>query len=516
MGLENKKKIIIIGAGISGMSAGIYALDNGYDVQIYEKHSIVGGQCTGWNRNGVYIDGCAHWIVGTNPNSLLFPLWKHVGAFDENSIIYDTEFFSKYDIDGTIITFYASLEKLKEELLRVAPEDKKQIKRIINGIKAYQHVQIPVKKPLDKMNLFELTKFGINMLPMVFHYIYYKHISVEEYIKKFKSETLRKLFLRIINKNYNIHTLFYIMQTLSRNDAGVVEGGSRQFAFNIKNNYLKNGGKLFLNKTVKEIIIEKNVAKGIVLEDGSKVFADYVIASGDMYHILNDLLKNNYFDRDFNQKITKRNYNPLITCMLFSYKVNIRMNNYPKMINFAINNIEIADTIINNITIRNHAFDDSINKNENTTLTVLVDVNDTTYDYFKNMDASTYLSVKNRIGDLIKEEIINYLKIDNNSISLIDVATPLTYNRYTNAYKGSYMSFLTTKRTKGLMRKGLIKGLKNFVIAGQWIMPPGGLPIALFSGKHAIYRICRMDKKIFIDLDEDNLIKNTIKVKSLT
>ena len=69
MNLNNKKKIVIIGAGISGMTAGIFALDNGFDVEIYEKHIIAGGQCTGWNRNNVYIDGCAHWIVGTNPNS---------------------------------------------------------------------------------------------------------------------------------------------------------------------------------------------------------------------------------------------------------------------------------------------------------------------------------------------------------------------------------------------------------------------------------------------------------------
>ena len=44
------------------------------------------------------------------------------------------------------------------------------------------------------------------------------------------------------------------------------------------------------------------------------------------------------------------------------------------------------------------------------------------------------------------------------------------------------------------MRKGLIKGLKNFAMGGQWIMPPGGLPIALFSGKYATIRICKMAK----------------------
>ena len=82
-----KKKIIIIGAGIAGMSAGIYGLDNDYDVTIYEKHNIVGGQCTGWVRDKVYIDGCAHWIVGTNVESDLYPLWRHVNAFNENTLI---------------------------------------------------------------------------------------------------------------------------------------------------------------------------------------------------------------------------------------------------------------------------------------------------------------------------------------------------------------------------------------------------------------------------------------------
>jgi hypothetical protein len=52
------------------------------------------------------------------------------------------------------------------------------------------------------------------------------------------------------------------------------------------------------------------------------------------------------------------------------------------------------------------------------------------------------------------------------------------------------------------MRPGLIKGLKNFVIAGQWIMPPGGLPIALFSGKHAAYRITKMAGKRFLNKEE--------------
>ena len=403
---SNKKKVIIIGAGISGMTAGIYALDNGYDVTIYERHSIVGGQCTGWDRKGAYIDGCAHWIVGTNPNSDFYPIWRHLGAFDSNTTIFETEYFTKFDIDGEVVTFYADLEKLEQEFLRVAPEDKRQIRRFINGIKAYKFTKVPTKKPLDHMNIFEWMVYGIQLLPMAFHFAYYKHTSVKHYAKKFKSPILKEVFRRFMNGKYNIHSLVYIMKSLAMRDAGI------QVSF----------------------------------------------------------------------KLTK----PLFA--------------YPKMVNFAIKPYKLANMTIDNITIRNHSFDNTLNKS-GATLTVLLHSNDSVYSFLSALGRKDYLKEKEKLGLHLLDEICKYVKLTNEDIELIDVSTPLTYERYTNAYHGSYMSFITTRKSKGLMRKGLIKGLNNFAMAGQWIMSPGGLPIALFSGKFAAIRICKMDNKKFVDLD---------------
>ena len=129
LGNLTKKKIIIIGAGLSGLTAGIYCLDNGFDVEIYEKHSIPGGECTGWTRRGQYIDGCAHWIVGTNPRSELYPLWEHIGAFENNPAIFKTEYISKFTLDdGRVFTFWSDLSKLQNEMLEFFPEDKKNIR----------------------------------------------------------------------------------------------------------------------------------------------------------------------------------------------------------------------------------------------------------------------------------------------------------------------------------------------------------------------------------------------------
>ena len=50
------KRIVVIGGGVSGMSAGIYARINGFDTVICEKHSTVGGNLCGWTRDGYHID----------------------------------------------------------------------------------------------------------------------------------------------------------------------------------------------------------------------------------------------------------------------------------------------------------------------------------------------------------------------------------------------------------------------------------------------------------------------------
>ncbi len=46
------KSIIIIGAGMGGLSAGCYGQMNGYNTQIFEMHTLPGGQCAFWKRKG--------------------------------------------------------------------------------------------------------------------------------------------------------------------------------------------------------------------------------------------------------------------------------------------------------------------------------------------------------------------------------------------------------------------------------------------------------------------------------
>ena len=58
------RKIVIIGGGLAGLSAGCYALKNDYQTTIVEHNAALGGVCTAWERPPYVIDGCIHWLTG--------------------------------------------------------------------------------------------------------------------------------------------------------------------------------------------------------------------------------------------------------------------------------------------------------------------------------------------------------------------------------------------------------------------------------------------------------------------
>ena len=98
------KKVAIIGAGISGLTAGIYLQKAGIPTEIYEKNQIPGGQCTGWKREGYFIDNCIHWLTGTREGSGLHELWKEVGALGQGVELYHKEKFYTSELDGETLT----------------------------------------------------------------------------------------------------------------------------------------------------------------------------------------------------------------------------------------------------------------------------------------------------------------------------------------------------------------------------------------------------------------------------
>ena len=126
------KHIVVIGAGVAGLSAASYLARNGYRVTVVEKHSLPGGLCTSWKRGGYTIDYCIHWLMGSREGTQFYSMWQELGAFTNADgspveIVNFDQFTTLGLSNGDSLCLSSDLEQLKESLLALAPEDAKQI-----------------------------------------------------------------------------------------------------------------------------------------------------------------------------------------------------------------------------------------------------------------------------------------------------------------------------------------------------------------------------------------------------
>jgi phytoene desaturase len=76
----NEKSIIVIGAGLAGLSTGIFAQMNGYQSRIFEHHSQPGGVAAAWRRGDYLIDGGIHLLMGHREGTGLHQLYGQLGG----------------------------------------------------------------------------------------------------------------------------------------------------------------------------------------------------------------------------------------------------------------------------------------------------------------------------------------------------------------------------------------------------------------------------------------------------
>ena len=141
---QSAKSVAIVGGGIAGLCAGIYAQMNGYRSHIYEMHSLPGGLMTAWERKGYTIDYCIHWLVGSSPSSSMHKLWREVGLLRDTQTV-DLEIWYQYeDADGNVVTFWRDVDRLEAHLCELSPADTELIKRMLADVRRLSRADMPV------------------------------------------------------------------------------------------------------------------------------------------------------------------------------------------------------------------------------------------------------------------------------------------------------------------------------------------------------------------------------------
>jgi phytoene dehydrogenase-like protein len=159
--------------------------------------------------------------------------------------------------------------------------------------------------------------------------------------------------------------------------------------------------------------------------------------------------------------------------------------------------IQIGEDTITHLDAMIYNFDPTLAPQGKTVITAMLP---THYKYWQQLDADganeeQYKAEKERIALEVMDRLEEFLPGLKEKVEMADVATPLTFERYTGNWQGSFEGWLPTP---GAMMKPISKtlpGLRNFYMAGQWVQPGGGLPSGVMTGQQVINMIRKKTKK---------------------
>lgn len=491
---KNVKKVLIIGAGISGLTAGSYLQRAGYHTEIYEAHNLPGGLCTSWQRKDYLFDGCIHSTLAPSEKYKLNQWFGELIDFNQIQYHYFEELSRIRFENGQEFVFYTDPDKLLQELLKIAPEDETFIHSLIKSVKAFAKYDLQMAKPIELWNPLDYYLRQFITAPYIRHLTRWSK-SLKETLCQCNNLYLKQIINQDFFTRYPVYFFLLSLGQLYNKSAGYPIGGSLNIARQLENTYIRLGGKIHYQSPVEKILIENNKARGIVLNNGAtKVDTDLVISAADGYTTIFKLLEGKYTDKKIRKRYEEHPKWPSV--ILVSLGVARSFSDTPSLIDLRLEKpLEIdpqTQTDMAPVTIYN--FDPTLAPSGKTCLRVILHTHN--YGYWSELRTNqhdTYIREKDRIGNAMVEILDQNLGNIKNKLEVMDVATPATFERYTHNWQGSIQGWEWLPGLIPELFSKTLPGLKNFYMTGQWVMPGGGVAGAFLNARDLVRIICAKD-----------------------
>lgn len=487
------KKIVIIGGGVAGLSAGIYGRMNGYDTEIIEMHTVPGGQCTAWDRKGYRFDYCLHWLVGTAAGPF-HDVWRETGVLTDTVKVIDHEVHTKiFDEEGNEFILYTNIDRWEKYLIDFAPEDAVTIRKMCADMRRGA-LLIPFADPPELRSVLDYVRAICKMPSAIMLMMQYGNKSCRDYFQKlnFRNKRLVFFFDNLYGgRDFSALAFLMMLGWFYRKNAGYLVGGSLPMVERMTGKYRSLGGKLTLGKMVKNIIVENGTATAVALTDGTEIKADYVVSAADGHSTLYSMLEGKYLSEQIEDAYANW---PLFTPLVqVSFGIDKEVpTGFPVQTILAKGSRIGTTQLDSGYMMMNYGFDPTMAPKGKTVIVIRYE---SPWEVWKDLEGDAYLAEKKRI------ELDSFAILEKQlpgitaHIEVFDIATPKTDVRYTGVWKGAYEGFMPTSKNITKSIKMTLPGLKNFYMCGQWLFPGGGLPPAAQSGKWAIQLICKQDER---------------------
>ena len=493
------KSIAIVGGGLAGLSAGIFARLCGLEAHVFEQHSLPGGVCTSWKRKDFLIDGCLHWLMGANPDSSMYRIYEQVGALDgmHLKVLHHFGRFTWLDEKGQSVRsmdITSNLDQMLKDWRNLSPQDAQVFDILGKGIRAFQDYRADWDATEEGAGWWARLKMLWTSRKQFSYFGSYR-MPVEKFAEQIQDPFVRWQITNSFVPQMPVFFLFMVLGELTGGRLARIEESSLAFAQALAKRLESLGGKISYRADVDKILVENDRAVGLRLVDGTEHRADITVSAADGHSTIFKLLGGRYADAAIRKRYeTHPLFEPIV---IVSFGVNRSFPGEPSA-------HSIKQTcIVNTGDCPQDMFYYKI-FNENPSFapsgkTVVQAILRAKYDIWEKLSADrvAYDREKQRIS----EEVLGCLEPRYPGIStqveMTDVASPMTYIRYTRNYHAAWEGWLMTPQAFMERIPKTLPGLSGFYMAGQWVQPGGGIPTVILSGRSVIRKICRAEGRIF-------------------
>lgn len=493
--MTNKKKVVIVGGGLSGLTAGFYLLKYGFDVEIVEKNATLGGLCTGWVRKGSYIDGCIHWLTESNHGEL-YSVMREIGVLADDVPVAHLEAYSQAVTPSATVNFYLDADRLQQELERFAtPNDLPKVRQLVDYIRRCRRNLITAGNPYHMWGLIDSIKFIFRIIPLLKVLKRGSTITIDEFADSLESPELRFAFKNtFVPGLYSVFSFANTMGGICDHNSGIPLGGSKAFAYRLVESYKKQGGAIRTNSPVSQILLKGDVATGILLQNGEVINADYVVPACDVHYTQSVLLNDAFPIAQLKEAEVQKDIYPSFSLFMISFRTKADVSNLNVNRYVACEKFKVLDSEYECIYLKHFGYDKSLENDGYTVVQAILECSENGFNALEAMSREGYKSFKDHLATQVTGVIANAVGHEYGELELLDVCTPLTFTHWVNAYKGTFMAHILSKHNRQYILRNDILPLRNVALAGHWMMMPGGVPIAILQGKFAAATIQHMHR----------------------
>ena len=487
--------VLIIGAGLAGLSAGIHAQRNGYQARILEHHSQPGGVAAWWRRKDYLIDGGIHFLMGHKPGSPLYDTYREVGALPGAGAV-DMPVYGRFvhEPSGRVVDVTGDLARLARDLKAFSPDDARSVDELVAGANAMRGPamwSMGFGDPPELAGPLDSVKMMWAMRGAARYFLGKYNGTVAEYVRGVRDPWLRSFYENLFLPEVPVWFIFMVLGLLADGQMGLLPAGCEGFIMPMERRFRELGGEVTYRATVEKILVETNRAVGVRLADGTELRAGAVISAADGRSTLYDMLDGRYVDKASAERY--RAWKPISPTIMVSFGVARTFAGEPSThIWWLREPFAVGSQIVSGISVRLFNYGSAFAPPGKTVVQAMFDAD---WDYWAALreDRPRYDAEKERVAAVVLEHLEDHYPGIAAQVEVIDVATPYTTWRYTRNWRGSIMGWLPSPKAMMTPMRRTLPGLRNFYMAGQWVMPGGGVPTCIVSGRQAVEILLRRE-----------------------